>query len=199
MDHTAALIITSAQNDLMSPGGKAWEMTKHTVEANEVVKKLSRLVEAARKANIPVIMSPVAFDYEVMVGFEPKSAIQRIIIDNALLEAETWGSQLIDELGVTEGDTVLPPRQGFSSFWAGPINDQLEGLGVTEIYLAGMLAEGCVESHARDAAENGYRPVVITDAIGSTSSDLLSATLQTLELHCQRMEETEKVIAGWVA
>ena len=39
-----------------------------------------------------------------------------------------------------------------------------------------MLAEGCVESHARDAVENGYRPIVISDATASTSEELLAAS-----------------------
>lgn len=199
MDRTAALLITSTQNDLMSPGGKAWGMTRHTVEANEVPNKLSRLASAARQANIPVIISPVAFDYSAMAGFEPKSTIQKIIIDNALLETDTWGAQIIDEIGSAEADIVLPPRQGFSSFWAGTVSGPLKELGVADIYLAGMLAEGCIESHARDAVENGLRPVVVSDAIGSTSPDLLAASLQTLTVHSHRMEETDKVIARWNA
>jgi nicotinamidase-related amidase len=60
-----------------------------------------------------------------------------------------------------------------------------------------MLAEGCVESHARDAVENGYRPVIISDAIGSTSVELMDSSLKTLALHSAELMTTEQVLDSW--
>lgn len=60
-----------------------------------------------------------------------------------------------------------------------------------------MLAEGCVESHSRDAVENGYRPIIISDAIGSTSEALLEASLKALELHSAKLMTTEQVLDSW--
>jgi nicotinamidase-related amidase len=62
-----------------------------------------------------------------------------------------------------------------------------------------MLAEGCIESHARDAAANGYRPIVIGDAIGATSRDLLEASLQSLVLHTHSLPSTDEVLAECTA
>jgi biuret amidohydrolase len=190
-------LITSAQNDLLDPAGGAWNMVRATVEMNNVPNKLNELIRAARASGIPVIHSPIELDYPAMASFKPLSAIQRVVLDNKLLAKGTRGSEFLASLDIQSKDSVLRPRQGFSSFWAKTIQGELERFGALTIYIAGMLAEACVESHARDAVENGYRPIVISDAIGATSPGLLEASLQTLALHTSALLPAEQAIASW--
>lgn len=188
------LLITSAQVDLLSEDGKAWGFTKGSEEKNHLRENLKKVIAKARELNIPIIHSPVGFDYNLMAGHEPLNPFQKIIIDNKLLEINAPGSKFIPEALPSKNDIVLPYRQGFSSFWAKSIQEHLKNLGVKTIYIAGMLAEGCIESHTRDAAENGYSTIVITDAIGSTSLDLLEATEKSLALHAKAMIDTEEFL-----
>lgn len=192
MNAKQILLITSAQVDLLAENGKAWGFTKDSEAKNKVRKNLSKLLKKAREQNIPIIHSPVAFDYEVMKGFKPLNAIQGVIIENRLLDMNSSGSEFIPEALPLENEIVLPFRQGFSSFWAKSIQEYLEKLNIDTIYIAGMLAEGCVESHARDATENGYKTIVITDAIGSTSLELLEASNKILALHTEVMITTKE-------
>lgn len=197
MTKNVGLLITSAQNDLLSPNGKAWGLTKETVLKNDINGNLKTLVEAARAANIPIIFSPVSFDYAKLTDFEPLSSIQSVILENRLLESGTKGAEIIADLAISTEDVVLPPRQGFSSFWANTLQSHLKHIDVKTLFIAGMLAEGCVESHARDAVENGYRPIIVSDAIGSTSVELLEASLKTLALHSANLRTTEQILASW--
>ena len=194
MNATKVLLITSAQVDLLSENGKAWGFTKESVTKNEVKQNLKVVLAKARENNIPIIHSPVGFPFEQMAGFKPKNAFQSVIIDNKLLEIGTKGVEFIKEATPKENEIVLPYRQGFSSFWANSIQEHLEKLGTETIYIAGMLAEGCVTSHSRDAAENGYTPIAIFDAIGSTSLELLEASKKTLVLHTKAMITTEEFL-----
>jgi len=197
MKSESILLITSAQNDLLDPAGGAWNIVRATVEKNSVPNKLNELAHAARASGIPVIHSPVEFDYPAMTGFKPLSAIQQVILDNKLLAKGTRGSQFLAGLNIQSKDSVLPPRQGFSSFWAKTVQAELARFGARTIYIAGMLAEACVESHARDAVENGCSPIVISDAIGATSPALLDASLQILALHTSALLTAEQTIASW--
>jgi nicotinamidase-related amidase len=197
MKTESVLLITSAQNDLLDPAGGAWNFVRATVEKNNVPKKLNELIRAARASGIPLIHSPIELDYLAVVGFKPLSAIQQVVLDNKLLAKGTRGSEFLAGLDIESKDSVLPPRQGFSSFWAKTIQGELERFGARTIYIAGMLAEACVESHARDAVENGYRPIVISDAIGATSPALLEASLQTLALHTLALLSAEQTIVSW--
>ena len=194
MNATKVLLVTSAQVDLLSENGKAWGFTKESVTKNEVKQNLKVVLAKARENNIPIIHSPVGFPFEQMAGFKPKNAFQSVIIDNKLLEIGTKGVEFIKEATPKENEIVLPYRQGFSSFWANSIQEHLEKLGAETIYIAGMLAEGCVTSHSRDAAENGYTPIAISDAIGSTSLELLEASKKTLVLHTKAMITTEEFL-----
>ncbi len=184
------LLITSAQVDLLAENGKAWGFTESSERKNSVRRNLATILREARSRNIPIIHSPVGFDYEAMKDFEPLNPIQGVIVQNQLLAMNSEGCEFIPEAQPKTGETTLPYRQGFSSFWAMSIQEHLEELGADTIYIAGMLAEGCIESHLRDAAENGYKTVVITDAIGSTSLDLLEASESTLSLHASSLIKT---------
>ena len=197
MQENCGLLITSAQKDLLSQNGKAWGFTGPTVQKNQIPEKLKRLIEKARAAGIPVIHSPVGFPFAEMTDFKPLSQIQSVIVEHKLLEKDSAGAEFIPEATPANGDTVLPLRQGFSSYWAQSIQKHLKDAGIDTLYIAGMLAEGCVESHSRDAVENGVRPIVISDAIGSTSEDLLKASLSTLALHSAECISTEDVLKRW--
>jgi nicotinamidase-related amidase len=197
MKSESILLITSAQNDLLSPTGGAWSFVRATVEKNNVPKKLNELARGARASGIPVIHSPIELDYLAMADFKPLSAIQQVVLDNKLLAKGSRGTEFLAGLEIQSKDSVLRPRQGFSSFWAKSIQGELERFGARTIYIAGMLAEACVESHARDAVENGYRPIVISDAIGSTSPGLLEASLQILALHTSELLSAEQTIVSW--
>lgn len=199
MNTTDALLITSAQNDLLAPGGKAWEMVRTTVEHTHVSSRLARLLRAARAAGVPVIHSPVGFDFDALAasGAGPLTAIGSVIFQHRLLALGSDGAEIVPEAAPAPGEVVLPPRQGFSAFWEGTLRPELERLGTRRLIVAGMLAEGCVSAHARDAAENGYRPVVVCDAIGATSPELLDASLATVGLHCEGVMTTDEVAASF--
>jgi maleamate amidohydrolase len=172
-------------------------MVRATVEKNDVPRKLNALMSAARAAGIPVVHSPITLDYPAMTNFKPLSVIQQVIFENKLLAKGTHGNEFLKSLDIRPEDIVLRPRQGFSSFWAKTIQADLERLEAKTIYLAGMLAEACISAHARDAVENSYRPIVISDAIGATSPELLEASLRTLALHTAALISTQQTIESW--
>jgi isochorismate hydrolase len=50
-----ALLVIDPVNDFLSEGGADWEMTKTTVEMNDVIENLKRVIDATRSYNIPVL------------------------------------------------------------------------------------------------------------------------------------------------
>ncbi len=56
-----ALLIIDPVNDFLSEGGAAWDLTKGTVQKNDVVPNLRRLIEGAREREIPVLFGPMAY------------------------------------------------------------------------------------------------------------------------------------------
>lgn len=200
MKTKAALLLTSTQHDLLHPQGGAWALVKSTVTANAVVAHVQALASAARRLKIPVIYSPIAIDYrQPTPALEAPSAIHRLVFENKLLAKDGPGTAFLPELAPQAGDIVLPARAGFSSFWSNDIDRRLQALGVRQLYIAGMLAHACVESHARDAVEKGYQPIIAKDAIGAAGDELLEAALKILALHAHELADTATITQRWSA
>ena len=53
-----ALVLTDPQNDFLSPEGVTWGVVGENVTANDTVAHIGQLLEAAKKNDIPVYVSP---------------------------------------------------------------------------------------------------------------------------------------------
>lgn len=66
-----------------------------------------------------------------------------------------------------DNTVVLNPHKGLNNFWAGDAALNLRQNGIETIVLYGKSACMCVESHARDAIENGFDVIIVADAAAS--------------------------------
>jgi nicotinamidase-related amidase len=53
-----ALVITDPQNDFLSPRGVAWGVVGQSITENKTVENIESLFQAAKKADVPVFISP---------------------------------------------------------------------------------------------------------------------------------------------
>ena len=76
-----------------------------------------------------------------------------------------------DEIIISKG--MLERVDSYSSFGSPPedtgLNDQLKERNVTEVYCVGLAYDYCVGSTAEDAAKNGYKTYLLTDASRSVA------------------------------
>src|SRR3954466_6833255 len=81
-DRTALLVIDPV-NDFLSEGGAGWEMTKITVEMNDVVGHLKRAIESARPRGIPILFGPMAYTEEDYADeqLHRRSGINRLMFE----------------------------------------------------------------------------------------------------------------------
>jgi len=90
------------------------------------------------------------------------------------------GTQLWRELRQREED-ILAFKSGASAFFPGKcdLKEQLAPLGIDTLLIAGAVTNICCESSARDAAELGYKVIMISDALSGHAHGLHEATLAT--------------------
>jgi ureidoacrylate peracid hydrolase len=90
------------------------------------------------------------------------------------------GTRLWHELDRKERD-LLAIKSGASAFFPGKcdLNTQLDALGIDTVLIAGTVTNICCESSARDAAELGYKVILISDALAGHAHGLHEATLAT--------------------
>jgi ureidoacrylate peracid hydrolase len=168
-DRTILLVIDPV-NDFLSEGGAAWEMTKATVKLHDVVGNMKRAIEAARMHGIPVLYGPMAYTEEDYADekLHRRTGINRIMFEQKMFLAGSWGADFHPELRPREDEIVLLPHKGTDVMHT-DLPEHLERLGTTHMVIIGMTANLCCESTGRHAAEAGFDVTYLSDAIGSES------------------------------
>ncbi|CAN5774954.1 hypothetical protein BH20VER1_BH20VER1_07630 [soil metagenome] len=168
-DRTALLVIDPV-NDFLSEGGAGWELTKKTVEMNDVIAHLKRVIEAARARGIQVLFGPMAYTEEDYANeqLQRRSGINRLMFERKMFLAGSWGADFHPDLQPREGDTVLLPHKSCDVFTT-DLPEHLRRMGISHLVIAGMTANLCCESTGRHAMEAGFDVTFLSDAIGAAS------------------------------
>lgn len=176
---TTVLLVIDPVNDFLSEGGAAWEMTKSTVTAHDVVGHLRQAIDAARRRGIPVIYGPMAYTQEDYADgrLQCRCGINRLMFEQKMFLAGSWGADFHPELKPGEGEVVLLPHKGTDVFET-DLPEHLERLGTSHLVIAGMTANLCVESTGRRAVENGYDVTYLSDAIGAENMIAYEASIR---------------------
>lgn len=170
----AALVVVDPQIDFLSPQGIGWEVFKDSIIENNTVENLETLFKLVKEVQIPVFISPHYYfphDHKwhstapgetFMHGTGMFNRTGPLTMD----DFENSGADFLPQFKpyIYDGETVIAsPHKIF-----GPeTNDlvlQLRKRGVSQVILAGMAANLCIESHMRELIEQGFEVVVVKDA-----------------------------------
>jgi ureidoacrylate peracid hydrolase len=93
-----------------------------------------------------------------------------------LLIRGTWGAEIVDDLEPKEGDIVVE-KSRYSAFWGTNLDVILKTLGTRYLVIGGVMTNICVEATLRDAFYYGYFPILISDAVAASSTEMQDATI----------------------
>ncbi|MDH5020322.1 cysteine hydrolase family protein [Halobacterium rubrum] len=189
-----AVLITDPQIDFLKPESVVWEKVGETVEENAVVEKLRRLRDAARAGDVPVVYSPHEYEDAEYDEWQHLNTIDEIMFDTRMFDVAGDGADFVPELEPDDNTFVLSPHKQLSGFWSNDAQIQLRQRGIDTIVLAGMSANLCVESHLRDAVENGFEVLTVTDATAAAGEDALEAALTNYEFIAHETATTGDVV-----
>lgn len=169
-----ALVVTDPQNDFLSPEGVTWGLVGKNVTDNGTVEHLDQLFSAAHAHGVGVFISPHYY-YPADKKWEFNGTLESVMHEINMFARESplsmegfegSGADWLDSLKphVNHDNTVVTsPHKVY-----GPENNdlvlQLRKRNVNKVYLAGMSANLCVESHLRELLEQGFEVVVVSDA-----------------------------------
>lgn len=166
-----AVMVVDAMNGFTDPSSPLGaEFSRELDAINEVLR-------VARKHHLPVIHTVVRYDSPELLD----AGLWRI------KQAGSWrlttGSrdvQLDDRVEVTDEDQILVKKFA-SAFHGTDLISRLVSGGLDTVVLAGFTTSGCVRASAVDAVQNGFRPVVIREAVGDRSSSAHEQSLFDLD------------------
>lgn len=134
------------------------------------------LAEKARAADVPVIWTRV----EYMPGgadgglfYQKVGALSLFQKGNPLGDFDSRLKPADDELVIT--------KKYPSAFFGTSLAPTLNMMRVDTCLLAGFSTSGCVRASTLDALQNGFRPIVVSEACGDRDPQVQSANLFDLE------------------
>jgi nicotinamidase-related amidase len=191
-----AMFVTDPQNDFLSEKSPAWGLVGPTVIRNKVVEKEKELKALAKELGIPVFYSTHMYTKKEVEQWPkmPLNGIDKVMFENKMFVQGTWGHDYHPELKPDSNTVVMNPHKGLSNFWTGDAALQLRMFGIETIVLYGMSANMCVESHARDAIENGFEVIIIADATAAAGDAAYEAALTDYEFLAMEVVTTKQII-----
>jgi nicotinamidase-related amidase len=189
-----AVLITDPQIDFLKPESVVWNKVGETVEENAVVDKLVQIREAAREGDVPVIYSPHEYEDAEYDEWQHLNTIDQIMFDTRMFDISGDGADFVPELEPDDNTFVLSPHKQLSGFWSNDVQIQLRQRGIENIVLAGMSANLCCESHLRDAVENGFEVLTVTDATAAAGEEALQAAQTNFGFIAHETATTDDVV-----
>jgi maleamate amidohydrolase len=129
-------------------------------DAHDAVASAGRVVDAARRAGVPVVFT--------RISYEPGGA------NGGLFYKKVAGLRVFDEgspLGAYPPNCAPQPgeveivKQYASAFFNTSLTDQLRAMAADTLVIVGLSTSGCVRATAVDACSEGFIPIVVRDAV----------------------------------
>jgi nicotinamidase-related amidase len=170
------LLLVDPYNDFLSEGGKLNGLAKPVAEAVGTLDNLRKVLAAVRQAGIQVFYVPHhrarPNDFK---AWQHPSPYQLGASRAQVFAVDSWGGEWHPDFQPTEQDVMVQEHWGASGFANTDLDYQLKQHGVRRVILVGMLANTCIESTGRFAAELGYHVTLVTDATAAFSKEAMHA------------------------
>ena len=154
----AALLVVDVQRDFCPGGALAVR------EGDEIVPGINRVVAGFDRAWLPIFFTrdwhpPDHISFRGQGGPWPLHCVQG-----------TVGAAFHPSLRVPTSAVVIskgddPSKEAYSGFQGTDLEARLRGLGVKEVFIAGLTTDYCVKETATDARKAGFTVKVIRDCI----------------------------------
>ncbi len=149
-----ALVITDPQIDFLSPDGVTWGVVGESVQEHDTVANIGRLLDAAKKAGMTVVISPHYY-YPTDHGWKFGGPLEKLMhaigmFDRegplSLNEFDGSGADFMPEYKkhIEDGKTIVTSPHKVYGPEANDLNLQLRKAGIDKVILAGMSANLCV-------------------------------------------------------
>ena len=173
-----ALLVIDPYNDFISEGGKLWDRIRAVAQANDCVSHMLQILNAARKARLPVFYALHhryrSGDYETWKYIAP---VQKAAWKHKSFEYGTWGGEIRPGFEPRPGEIVATEHWCSSGFANTDLDLQLKKHGIHQLIVIGLIAHTCIEATVRFATELGYEVTVIKDATADYSDEEMHAAL----------------------
>jgi ureidoacrylate peracid hydrolase len=177
-----ALMVIDVQNGFVSKGGSYDQLGMNVSRYQHVISQISELIRLCRSVNIPIFYTQAVREksgIDLLTNTHrilPKSREERIRT-KPICVIGTWDADIVDEIKPSTMDHVVIKRRD-SAFQDTEIGVWLKSIGIDTLVFCGIDTSICVEASLRDAFNNGYDVILISDATASGNIKHFESTLE---------------------
>ena len=177
-----ALMVIDVQNGFVSKGGSYDQLGMDVSRYQHVLPQISELIRLCRSVNIPIFYTQAVREksgIDLLTNTHrilPKSREERIRT-KPICVIGTWDADIVDEIKPSPMDHVVVKRRD-SAFQDTEIGVWLNSIGIDTLVFCGIDTSICVEASLRDAFNNGYDVILVSDATASGNIKHFESTLE---------------------
>ena len=150
----------------------------------------ARVLAAARGAGVPVIHTRVEFAKD---GSDGGIFVRKIGALRHLFGAGPL-SELMPEVRPAEKELVIT-KQYASAFFGTSLASTLVARGIDTVVLVGVSTSGCIRATGVDAAQHGFIPLVVRDAVGDRTPETHDGNLFDLQAKYAEVVDERTAVA----
>lgn len=192
-----ALLVIDMQRDFIEEGGFGAALGNDVSRLRAIIPTVARLLDGFRAAGLPVLHTRECHAPDLSdcppakrLRGAPSLRIGDPGPMGRILIAGEPGAEILPELAPLPGETVID-KPGKGAFYATDLQRILQARGITQLIVAGVTTEVCVQTTMREANDRGYDCVLAQDATESYFPAFKTATVE--------MIVAQGGIVGWAA
>src|SRR5262249_57117995 len=188
----SAVVVGDMENAFASPGGLLDIAGVDISGADQIVRRIGELLEAARTASVPVVYLQTGYKPDLSNGGgaaspNPRKETALCVmrarpeLKGQLLVEGTWDFQIVEPLAPRDADIVVLKTR-YSGFAGTQLDSVLRAREIRYLVFVGIATNVCVESTLRDAYFHEYWPLLVTDgALQAGPREAHTATVFNVE------------------
>jgi N-carbamoylsarcosine amidase len=172
----------------------AWTRPGHAFSCegmDVIIPAVQRMNVAARAKGCPIVYTTTA--YQVPDGPTSDTGLWHLKIPVELLQAGTEAAAIDDRVAPEAGDLVLVKKRA-SGFHGTNLTSYLNALGVDTVIITGVTMAGCVRHTTEDAIAEGFRPIVVREAVGDRVPGVVEWNLFDIDAKFGDVESVDRVV-----
>lgn len=183
-DVNPALVVIDVQNGFVSKGGSYDQLGIDVSRYRQAIPKMAELIALCRSTGIPIFYTQAVREksgIDLLTNTHkilPKSREERIR-KKPICVRGTWDAEIVDELKPSLEDHIVIKRRD-SAFQDTEVGVWLKSIGVDILVFCGIDTSICVETSLRDAFNNGYDVILISDATASGNTKHFESSLEVV-------------------
>lgn len=173
----------------------AWTRPGHAftcAKMDTIIPACQRLNEVARRKGVPVAYTTTAYN----VTDPNKPSDMGLWVNKIPVELLEEGSEAvrIDDRIAPEPDDLVVTKKRASGFPGTNLQQFLTVNRIDTVIVTGVTAAGCVRHTVEDAIAEGFRPIVVREAVGDRVSGVVEWNLFDIDAKFGDVEELPSVL-----